>query len=216
MDIKTALSLANKDVNKKVQLVLDSHGYKDHSVDVKDIFAEFIKNAETFTLKENMPNVWKSDSSLAQGFDALRLFIEVPQIKTHLIASFEQGEYDMLHTKIYDLKKKHQRLAKNRTKSVAEEDGSEEVVVGQQESVSQQEEKDDVTEDESVITECEFTWSAEDINAIILQNDCAMKFIWDLAASEQDPFKKIILQNLHRSIKAIGPLYKQRSFPSSS
>lgn len=46
------------------------------------------------------------------------------------------------------------------------------------------------------------------INALIIQNDCAIKFIWDMANSEQDPFKKTILQNLHRSIKAIGPQFK--------
>lgn len=226
MDIKTALALADKDAGKKIQLVLESHGYSDHTQDVKLMFADFIMDANLFTQKENMPKVWKSDSSLAQGFDALRLFIEIQEIKTHLIESFGQSKYDTLHSNIYDLKKKHQRMAKNKikpdnhivTEPVQQVDNTQNEVVQapNQEEPEDSDTNTDSTDDESISTESEVTWSQEDINAIIVQNDCALKFIWDLAVSEQDPFKKITLQNLHRSIKAIGPLYKQRSSPSSS
>lgn len=204
MDINKAIETvnnSNKDVARKTILLFESHGFNDKSQDITLLFSQFIEDPDKFTDKQHMPKIWGSDSSYAQGFDALKHFIEFNQVKQHLITSMGEESYATLNDKLYDLKKKYQRLARNKPKvecTIPTEPAKDLALDSSDTSQqSSSEEEDDA-----------ITWTPEHINALIIQNDCALKFIWDLANSEQDPFKKTILLNLHRSIKAIGPMFK--------
>ena len=234
MDIKTALSLipdTDKDLKRRIQLILNSHGLKDHSQDIQGLIGAFIQDATKFASKEAMPQEWKSYSAYAKAFEALALFVHIDRMKQHLTSIFGTEQFTLVKNKFLELKKMYDRLAKDESKKKKKQTintqlADETDIVIQTESPPPSQSHSDTSSESETEPESEadsdviqtdglMEFDAEDMTRFFKAYDCAMKYIWALAVAEQDTIKSLTIKHLYKSIRQIEPQCTRKFYPSS-
>jgi hypothetical protein len=230
MDIDTALAHAltvDKELKRKISILVKSHGFTDHTKDITDFIHAFLQDVTKFASKEMMPQEWKSNSAFAKAFEALASFMDIENVKRHLVASMGTTQVDLAKNKCIELKRKYDRLAQEDTKQKKQNKQTVDTQVAQaptpppEEKGSPPESKAE-SDSDSIGSDTESLESTESCERLISFSptemtqffrayERAMEYIRKSAFSEQDPSKRILMQQLYHSIRDIEPRCKRTS-----